>query len=127
MKIEHVAIYVHDLDAARDFFIRYFGATAGEPYYNGKTGLQTYFLTLDRGARLELMTRPEMAARSTAPVQAGLTHLAFGAGSREAVNALTERLSNDGYTVVSAPRVTGDGYYESCVLGPEGVRLEITI
>lgn len=127
MRIEHVAIYVHDLNAAKDFFIRYFGATAGELYYNGKTGLQSYFLTLDRGARLELMTRPEMVVRSTVPVQAGLTHLAFGVGSREAVNALTERLSNDGYNVASAPRVTGDGYYESCVLGPEGVRLEITI
>ena len=127
MTIDHVALYVEDLQGARDFFLRYFEAQANDGYHNPKTGLRTYFLTFASGARLEVMTRPRMVARGDEPVQTGYIHLAFNTGSREAVDALTERLRADGYEVLSEPRVTGDGYYESCVLGPEGCQLELTV
>lgn len=127
MNIEHVALQVQDLQVAKTFFLRYFQASVGVPYHNQKTGLHTCFLTFDGGARLELMTRPGLsAARSDFP-QTGFSHLAISLGSREAVNALTETLQADGYDVLSGPRVTGDGYYESCVQGPEGCMLELTV
>ena len=127
MNIEHIALQVQDLQAAKAFFLRYFQATAGEPYHNHQTGLHTCFLTFEGGARLELMTRPGLsAARSDLP-QTGFIHLAISLGSREAVNILTETLQADGYDVLSGPRVTGDGYYESCVQGPEGCTLELTV
>ena len=127
MQIDHVALYVRDLEAARNFFLRYFGASANGGYHNPKTGLRTFFLTFEDGARLELMNRPEMADHDPLAVQTGYCHLAFHTGSREAVNALTERLRADGCPVTGEPRVTGDGYYESCVQGPEGCLLELTV
>ena len=126
MKIDHVALYTRQLEATGAFFMRYFGAVPGSPYHNPKTGLRTRFLSFDTGARLELMNLPKLAEAPDPFPQAGYTHLAFCLGSREAVDALTARLSADGYAVVSPPRITGDGYYESCVLGPEGCRLELT-
>lgn len=126
MRIEHAAIYVNDIEAEREFFTRYFGATAGEMYRNKNTGFRSYFLSFDGGARLELMTAPELADMDKLPLRTGFAHLAFAVGSRGEVDALTERLRADGYTVVSGPRVTGDGYYESCALDVEGNRIEIT-
>lgn len=126
MRIDHVAIYVRDLEAARSFFEKYFGTKNGSQYHNPKTGLQTYFLTFHDGARLEIMTRPQLLTPDEPALQTGLTHIAFSVGSREAVDQLTSRLAADGYQVQSGPRVTGDGYYESCVLGPESCALEIT-
>ena len=126
MRIEHVAMYVNSLKEARDFFARYFGAVSNEGYHNKKTDFRSYFLTFEDGARLELMNRPGMEDPEKAGARTGYIHLAFSAGSREAVDALTNRLRADGYEVLSGPRVTGDGYYESCVLGPEGNQIEIT-
>lgn len=127
MRIEHVAVYVNELERARDFFIRYFGAEANQGYHNRGTGFRSYFLTFSDGARLEIMTRPGMADREKDLARTGFAHLAFGVGSREEVDSLTGRLREDGYQVVSGPRVTGDGYYESCILGPEGNQIEITV
>ena len=126
MKLDHVAMYVNDLEAARDFFIRYFGAVSNEMYPNPRTGLKTYFLSFDRGARLEIMSRPDMADLPKDPLRTGLVHLAFCVGGKEKVDQLTERLRADGYAVVSGPRITGDGYYESCIEGPEGNLVEIS-
>ncbi len=126
MRIEHVAMYVNSLKEARDFFVRYFGAVSNEGYHNKKTDFRSYFLTFEDGARLELMNRPGMEDPEKAGARTGYIHLAFSAGSREAVDALTNRLRADGCEVLSGPRVTGDGYYESCVLGPEGNQIEIT-
>ena len=126
MRIEHVAMYVNSLKEARDFFVWYFGAVSNEGYHNKKTDFRSYFLTFEDGARLELMNRPGMEDPEKTGARTGYIHLAFSAGSREAVDALTNRLRADGYEVLSGPRVTGDGYYESCVLGPEGNQIEIT-
>ena len=120
-------MYVEGLEAARDFFVRYFGAQSNDGYHNPTTGLWTYFLHFADGARLELMNRPHMTAREAARYPVGYTHIAFALGSRAAVDALTQRLAADGYAVVSGPRTTGDGYYESCVLGPEGCELELSV
>lgn len=126
MRIEHAAIYVNDIEAEKEFFTRYFGAAAGEMYRNKNTGFCSYFLNFECGARLELMTAPRLQDMDKPPIRTGFAHLAFAAGSRGEVDALTERLRADGYAVVSGPRVTGDGYYESCVLDAEGNRIEIT-
>lgn len=123
---------MEDLVAARDFFVRYFGVTANDEYHNQRTGFRSYFLTFEDGARLEVMTKPEVGGRASEGVdlsaeRMGFAHLAFSVGSAEEVDALTERLVSDGYAVLSGPRTTGDGYYESCVAGPEGNRIEITV
>ena len=127
MKIEHIALYVKDLESARDFFIRYFGAKSNEGYHNKTTDFRSYFLTFDDGSRLEIMTRPGFSNPEKSPLRTGFIHLAFSVGSRETVDILTARLAADGYKVLSGPRITGDGYYESCVAGFEGNLLEITV
>lgn len=126
MRIEHAAIYVNDIEAEKKFFTRYFGASAGEMYHNKNTGFSSYFLSFDGGARLELMTAPELQDMDKPGLRTGFEHLAFSVGSCKEVDALTERLRADGYAVVSGPRVTGDGYYESCILDAEGNRIEMT-
>ena len=96
----------------------------GELYHNPRTGLRTYFLTFDGGARVELMQKPG-ALPGGPELREGWAHLSFSLGSREAVDATTERLRAAGCAVESGPRVTGDGYYESCLLDPEGNRVEL--
>ena len=125
MILEHIAMYVNDLEGARAFFEKYFGATANDQYHNPRTGLRTYFLTFDGGARLEIMSRPGMDDTEKTLMRTGYVHISFKLGSRETVDALTARLKADGYQVVSGPRVTGDGYYESCVVAIEGNQVEI--
>ena len=126
MRIEHAAMYVKDLEKAKEFFIMYFGAVPNEGYNNKNTDFRSYFLSFDEGARLEIMTRPSMDDAEKTPARTGLIHLAFGVGSEEKVDELTDRLKADGYEVLSGPRTTGDGYYESCVVGIEGNQIEIT-
>ena len=126
MRMEHAALYVQDLEEERVFFVRYFSAVSSEKYHNPRTGFTSYFLSFDGGARLELMTRPDLLDREKPLAASGYAHLAFSLGSREAVDALTGRLRTDGYTVLSGPRVTGDGYYESCILDREGNQIELT-
>ena len=126
MKIEHIALYVHDLEAARDFFVTYLGGQSNAGYHNRTTGFRSYFIRFEDGARLEVMNRPGMAEGESAPCRAGYAHIAFSVGSRERVDALTERLRAAGYAVLSGPRTTGDGYHESCVAAIEGNQIEIT-
>ena len=127
MILEHIAMYVNDLEGARAFFEKYFGATANDQYHNPRTGLRTYFLTFDGGARLEIMSRPGMEDPEKTLMRTGYVHISFKLGSREKVDALTAWLKSDGYDVVSGPRVTGDGYYESCVVAIEDNQVEITV
>ena len=125
MKIEHIAMYVNDLERAKDFFIKYFNA-AGVGYLNKTTGFRSYFLTFEDGARLEIMNQPDLVDNEKALLRTGYVHIAFSVGSRASVDTLTERLKYDGYQVISGPRTTGDGYYESCIRGIEGNLIEIT-
>lgn len=127
MRIEHIAMYTNDLEAARDFFCRYFEAKSNEGYHNANTGFRSYFLTFSDGARLEIMNKPGMVDPEKNPLRTGYAHLAFSVGSREKVDSLTARLKTDGYRILSGPRTTGDGYYESCILGFEGNIMEITV
>lgn len=125
MKINHIAMYASDLEKIKDFYIKYFRAKSNEKYFNIKTGLETYFLSFDDGVRLEIMKRPNCADNPRNLYQLGFIHLAFSVGSKENVNILTQILENDGFTIVSSPRITGDGYYESCILDCENNLIEI--
>lgn len=127
MRIEHIAMYINDLEGARDFFVKYFGASSNDGYHNHTTGFRSYFLEFEDGARLEIMNKPNMDDGEKALARTGYSHIAFRAGSKEAVDELTDRLRKDGFQVVSGPRTTGDGYYESCIVGIEGNQVEITI
>jgi len=127
MHIDHIAMYVNDLEATKDFFIKYFNATSNEGYHNKTTDFRSYFLTFDSGARLEIMKKPSMADGEKDVNRTGYIHIAFSLGTKEAVDELTEKLKQDGYDVISGPRTTGDGYYESCIVGIEGNQIEITI
>lgn len=128
MKIEHVAIWVSNLEEMRSFYEHYFNAKAGEKYVNLKKNFTSYFLSFTEGTRLELMHKPEIKAdQNHGAERLGFIHFAMSVGSKEKVNNLTELLRKDGYEIVGEPRTTGDGYYESVVLDPEGNRIEITI
>ena len=126
MRIEHIAMYVNDLEKTKDFFVKYFNAIANEGYHNKKTDFRSYFLSFEDGARLEIMNKPQMVNDEKILNRTGFIHIAFSLGSKNAVDELTERMRNDGYTVISGPRTTGDGYYESCIVGIEGNQIEIT-
>ena len=128
MKIEHLAIWVTNLERTRSFYERYFGAIAGVKYHNPTKNFSSYFLTFKEGARLELMQKPTIPTLANgAQEHIGISHFAVAVGSKKKVDALTEELRADGYLVVGEPRTTGDGYYESVVLDPEQNRIEITI
>ena len=127
MRIEHIAMYVKNLEAARDFFVKYLSGTSNGGYHNPSTGFRSFFISFDDGARLEIMNKPGMDDPEKSLNRTGFVHLAFSVGSREKVDKLTARLKQDGYEVVSGPRTTGDGYYESCIVGVEGNQIELTI
>lgn len=128
MKIEHIAVWTKELENLKTFYCRYFCAEAGIKYINKKNNFQSYFLTFPDGARLELMYNPEIPDNIQKPEQyTGLIHFAFSVGSRQKVIELTDLLKTDGYKIISEPRNTGDGYFESCILDPDGNRIEITI
>ncbi|SRR3712207_795082 len=127
MFIEHIAIYVNNLEETRKFFVHYFEASSNELYYNPKTGFRSYFLSFKNGARLEIMNKPGMQDEKKFLQRTGFIHLAFSLGSKEKVDNLTKKLQENGYEILSGPRITGDGYYESCILGIEGNQIELTI
>ena len=127
MKIEHIAMYVNDLEGAKDFFVRYLSGKSGSRYHNEKTGFSSYFIFFEDGARLEIMNRPELSDIEKSINRTGYIHIAFSTGSCEKVNELTKKFREDGYEVISGPRITGDGYYESCIVGIEGNQIEITV
>jgi lactoylglutathione lyase len=127
MKIEHIALYTTDIEKLKAFYERYFHAKAGEKYINPKKQFQSYFLSFSEGSRIEIMQKTGIPHRPPEEETLGLTHFAVVVGNKQAVDALTERLRADGHRVVGEPRTTGDGYYESVVLDPDGNRIEITV
>jgi lactoylglutathione lyase len=129
MTLEHVAIWTAGLEALKEYYLEYFNARSNDKYKNEKTGFESYFLTFESGARLELMSRPDIPPNTndTANKQhLGIIHLAFGVATVEEVNAKANQLENDGFKILSGPRKTGDGYYEFETLDPDNNRLEVT-
>ena len=127
MIIEHVALFVNDLEAARDFFIKYFDGKSNDGYRNVNTGFRSYFITFEGGARLEIMNKDGIADDVKECEQMGYNNIDFSVGSKEKVDELTERLKADGYKLRKGPRTTGDGYYESSIYDMEGNSIEITV
>ena len=125
MKIEHVAIYVRDVDTEKDFFVKYFGAKANNKYTNFRTDFTNYFLTFEDGSRLEIMNRATMADPAKVEYRSGYHHIAMEVGDRKDVDDMTKKLQSDGYSVVKGARETGDGQYASVVLDPEGNEVEL--
>lgn len=126
MKIDHLAMYVSDLDATKKIFEKYFGVVSNELYHNTQTGFHSYFLSFEDHTRLEIMNKPDVEDRPKGTFK-GFIHMAFNDGSKEAVDELTAQMKADGFEVTSGPRTTGDGYYESCIVGIEDNIIEITI
>ena len=127
MKIDHIAMYVNDIERAREFFVKYLDGKSNDGYHNEKTGFRSYFISFDEGARLEIMNKPDLEDKEKPLNRTGLIHIAFSVGSKERVDELTQLLNDEGYHVVSGPRTTGDGYYESCIVAIEGNQIEITV
>ena len=128
MKIDHIALYCKNLERMRQFFIDHFEAVSNEQYHNPRTGLRTFILTFpDGGARLELMQRPDTIDADPSKPNIGFIHISIAVGSKDAVDAKTKELLEAGFRVTNGPRITGDGYYESCILGPEEIQIEITV
>ena len=127
MVIEHVAMYVNSLEASRDFFVKYLGGRSNDGYHNKNTGFRSYFISFDDGTRLELMNKLGMEDMEKPLNRTGYAHIAFSVGSKEKVDEITAELKGDGFEVVSGPRTTGDGYYESCVVVFEGNQIELTV
>ncbi len=129
MKIEHLAIWVQDLEKMKSFYEKYFDGKAGDKYHNPTKNFTSYFLSFNSGCRLELMHKPTIPKNLNDFISEyiGIIHFAISVGSKEKVDALTNQLRNDNFKVVGEPRTTGDGYYESVILDPENNRIEITV
>lgn len=129
MRIEHIAIWVKDLELMKDFYVKYFNCVSNDKYINTKKNFQSYFIQFDSGCRLELMTRPDIPdnMNNILAEYIGIIHFAISTGSKDEVDRLTELLRDEAYNVLGEPRTTGDGYYESVVLDPEANRIEITV
>lgn len=127
MKIEHIAIWSPDIERLRDFYIRYFEAESNDLYGETDKGFKSFFLTFESGARLEIMSMGGILSLEESEKQyLGYCHLAISVGSMFEVIKLTQHIKDDGYQVIGEPRTTGDGYFESVVLDPDGNRIEIT-
>ena len=127
MKLAHLAIWVEDLEKMKEFYCHYFDLIPGEKYHNPNKNFTSYFLSFESGAQIELMQKPEIHSSQNRNYSFGFAHIAISTGSKEQVLSLTEKLRTDGFQVTGEPRTTGDGYFESVVLDPEGNAIEITI
>jgi lactoylglutathione lyase len=129
MTLEHVAIWTNDLERLKSFYQKYFGGRPNDKYTNKQKGFQSYFLTFESGARLELMSMASIPENKNDTIKAqhqGIIHLAFGVETMEEVDQKAKELQKDGYPILNGPRKTGDGYYEFETLDPDHNRLEVT-
>lgn len=125
MKIAHIAIWTKDLEAMKEFYTCYFEGVSNEKYINPVKKFESYFITFESGAKLELMHKESVVKPSDTEDRSGITHIAFKIGSKKAVLTLTEMLRSDGIRIVGEPRTSGDGYFESVILDLEGNRIEL--
>lgn len=127
MRIDHIAVWTYDLESLRNFYMHYFDASAGEIYYNHSKEFRSYLLRFDGDCSIEVMEMPNISKSRNDPMKqfTGITHFAIKVGSKPEVDRLTELIREDGFKVVGEPRNTGDGYYESIILDPDGNRVEI--
>ncbi|MEO1053931.1 MAG: VOC family protein [Bacteroidota bacterium] len=127
MKIQHIALWTYQLEALKDFYVTFFSGHVDAHYFNPEKQFESYFLSFESGSRLELMTMPDIPqSKDDAHAQfTGIIHIAFDAGSPQAVDNLTEKIGQAGWPVIGKPRTTGDGYYESVILDPDNNRIEI--
>ncbi len=124
MKIEHIGLWVNDLDNMKSFYEKYFQATSNTLYHNQTTGFRSYFLSFATGGRLELMHKESLGA--PLPEESfGYAHLAIAVGDKQAVDQLVKQLQADGFPLLNGPRTTGDGYYEAVIQDPEGNLIEL--
>lgn len=129
MTLEHVAIWTDKIEQLKDFYVKYFGGVANSKYTNETKQFQSYFLTFRSGARLELMSMPDIPDNINDRVvrqHKGIIHLAFGVNSMSEVDQKAIQLKEAGFPILSGPRKTGDGYYEFETLDPDNNRLEVT-
>lgn len=129
MTLEHVAIWTNKLEALKSYYEKFFGAVSNQKYFNPKKEFESYFLSFDSGARLELMKMPGIPENLNDRVKTqhqGIIHLAFGVSSMEEVDQKAEELRTAGFPILSGPRLTGDGYYEFETLDPDDNRIEVT-
>lgn len=128
MDINHIAVWAHDIELLKDFYCRWFKATAAPRYHNPKRGLTSYFLSFpDGGAKLEIMNEPDITDAEAGQKLRGFCHIAISVGSKEAVDGFTERMRSGGVTILGNPRTTGEGMYESTIADPEGNIVELTV
>lgn len=128
MRINHIGIYTKDLERLKLFYVTYFNAKVGLKHYNEITQFESYFLSFDGSdTRIELMTRPNLEEKRTTLMHIGFIHLCISVGSRAKVDYYTQLLESEGYEIISRPRTTKDGYYESCILDPDGNQIELTV
>jgi len=129
MILEHVAIWADNLELLKDYYVKYFDGISNDKYRNEQKQFSSYFISFKSGARLEIMSRPDIPANINDSVNAqymGIIHLAFGVDTQQEVDEKMQQLLKDGYKILSGPRKTGDGYYEFETLDPENNRLEVT-
>jgi len=129
MILEHVAIWADNLELLKDYYVKYFDGISNDKYRNEQKQFSSYFISFKSGARLEIMSRPDIPANINDSVKAqyiGIIHLAFGVDTQQEVDEKMQQLLKDGYKILSGPRKTGDGYYEFETLDPENNRLEVT-
>lgn len=129
MTLEHAAIWTDNLEQLKEYYSRYFSGKANEKYSNSLNKFDSYFLTFKGGARLELMSMPDIPANLNDTIKKqhkGIIHLAFGVETMQEVDDKARQLQAAGFTVLSGPRKTGDGYYEFETLDPDNNRLEVT-
>ena len=125
MKIEHIAIWVKDIEKMKGFYLHFFDMKSNEKYENPKKNFSSYFLSFKDGARIELMHNPDIS-EFIEKSKLGLTHFAISVGNKEKVDSITENIRENGYQIIGEPRTTGDGYYESIIADPEGNLIELT-
>ena len=128
MKLEHIAIWTDNVELLRNYYVSFFEGQSNEMYINPKTQFQSYFISFESGARLEIMSMPNIPDNANDTINAqhkGIIHIAFSVATKQEVDAKAALLQANGFELLNGPRVTGDGYYEFVTLDPDMNRLEV--